>query len=87
MWRLSIDFERRPSARFRKALGDRVPDLRIDSRAALTVALGTAVNDRISAFIARLDPYAVVTPDDIVAAADALAEAGSHPGAAVTSDE
>jgi len=87
MWRLSIDFDRRPSKRVRKALGGRLPDLRFASGQSLMDATVVAAAYRKSAFIAGLDPYASVTPDEIRSAADALSAAGSVPVLEADADE
>ena len=82
MWRLSIDFGRRPSTRVRKALRDRLPDLRIDGGAAFTASLRDAGSARIGAFQADLDPANRVSPEDLRTAADALDSSGPIPGEA-----
>lgn len=73
-WRLGIDFERRPSKRMRKALRERLPDLRIESNDALTVAIRDACAARIEGLRSGLDPSARVTPADLRIAANLLAE-------------
>ncbi|HZJ48093.1 MAG TPA: GTPase domain-containing protein [Acidimicrobiia bacterium] len=75
MWRLGIDFERRPPKRVRKALGALLPDLRIASAGALDEAMRAASSNRVSAFVAALDPYANVSPADLRDAAEDLAAA------------
>ena len=82
MWRLSIDFSRRPSTRVRKALRDRLPDLRIEGSEAFTASLSDAGSARINAFEADLDPANRVSPEDLKTAADALDSSGSTPGEA-----
>jgi len=82
MWRLSIDFGRRPSTRVRKALRDRLPDLRIDGGAAFTASLRDAGSARVGAFQADLDPANRVSPEDLRTAADALDSSGPTPGEA-----
>ena len=82
MWRLSIDFGRRPSTRVRKALRDRLPDLRLDGGAAFTASLRDAGSARIDTFKADLDPSNQVSPEDLRTAADALDSSGSTPGEA-----
>jgi len=82
MWRLSIDFGRRPSNRVRKALRDRLPDLRIDGGAAFSASLRDAGSARIRAFKADLDPANRVSPEDLRTAADALESSGPTPGEA-----
>ncbi len=72
MWRLAVDFDRTPSKRVRKALGARLADLRIDGAADLDAALARSMEPRVEAFLGALDPYALVTPDEIRSAADAL---------------
>jgi hypothetical protein len=82
MWRLSIDFDRRPPRRVRKALRDHLPELRFDRGMALTAALGDAGLARIAAFRTDLDPSNRVSPDELRAAADAIAASGSLTGEA-----
>lgn len=82
MWRLSVDFDRRPSNRIRNALGGRLPDLRFDGGMALTAALRDAGTARIAAFRSDLDPSSRVSPEELRAAADAVAVTGSPPGEA-----
>lgn len=82
MWRLSIDFDRTPPKRVRKALRDQLPELRYDRGVALTVALRDAGSDRIDAFKGDLDPSSRVSPADLRTAADAVAATGSLPGEA-----
>ncbi len=82
MWRLSIDFGRRPSTRVRKALRDRLPDLRLDGGAAFIASLRDAGSARIDAFKADLDPSNRVSPEDLRTAADALDSSGLTPGEA-----
>ncbi|MEA3501987.1 MAG: GTPase [Actinomycetota bacterium] len=77
MWRLSIDFDRRPPKAVRKALRDRLPDLRFDRGAAMTGALRDAGSARIAAFRRNLDPSGGVSADDLRVAADAVAASGS----------
>ena len=87
LWRLSIDFGRRPTKKVRKALRDRIPDLRIERNAAFVEAIGSAGSARIDAFLARLDPLGGVSPEAIREAATALtAGTGSVPKLAVDND-
>lgn len=87
LWRLSIDFGRRPTKKVRKALRDRIPDLRIERNAAFVEAIGSAGSPRIDAFLARLDPLGGVSPEAIREAATALtAGTGSVPKLAVDND-
>ncbi len=79
MWRLSVDFDRQPPERVRRALRDRLPDLRIDRSAALTAALREAGSARIAAFRSDLDPSSRVSAEDLRVAADAVAASGSLP--------
>jgi hypothetical protein len=81
-WRLSVDFDRRPSKRVRKALRDRLPDTRFNQGVALTIALGDAGSARIGAFRTGLDPSSRVSPEDLRTAAVAVAASGSIPGEA-----
>ena len=76
LWRLSIDFGRRPTKKVRKALGDRIPDLRIERNAAFVESIRLAGGARIDAFRARLDPLGGVSPELIRDAAAALADGG-----------
>lgn len=80
MWRLSVDLDRRPTGRVRKALRDRLPDLRFDRNSALTVALRDAGSARIAAFRTDLDPSRRVSAADLRAAADAVSAGGSLTG-------
>lgn len=80
MWRLSIDFDRRPSTRVRKALSGRLPDLRLDRNAALTAALRDAGSAKIEAFRTGLNPSGRVSTGDLRVAADAVATGGLLPG-------
>jgi energy-coupling factor transporter ATP-binding protein EcfA2 len=73
LWRLSIDFGRRPSKKVRKALRDRIPDLRIERNAAFVESIRRAGEPRIDAFRSRLDPLGGVSPQAIRDAAAALA--------------
>ncbi len=82
MWRLSVDFDRRPSNRIRNALRGRLPDLRFDGGMALTAAIRDAGTARITAFRSDLDPSSRVSPEELRAAADAVAVTGSLPGEA-----
>jgi hypothetical protein len=77
MWRLSVDFDRRPPKRVLKALRDRLPDFRFDRGTALTSAMRDAGAVRIAAFRTDLDPSSRVSAEDLRAAADALATSGS----------
>jgi hypothetical protein len=79
LWRLSIDFGRRPTRKVRKALGDRIPDLRIERNAAFIESIRLAGGARIDAFEARLDPLGGVSPESIRDAATALAAGGKRP--------
>jgi hypothetical protein len=78
LWRLSIDFGRRPTKKVRKALRDRIPDLRIERNEAFVEAIRLAGSARISAFRARLDPLWGLSVDSIRDAAMALADGGSR---------
>ncbi|MEA3510627.1 MAG: GTPase domain-containing protein [Actinomycetota bacterium] len=80
MWKLSIDFDRSPSNRVRKALRDQLPDLRFNRGEALTVALRDAGSDKIAAFIRNLDPSSRVSSAALRTAATAVAASGSLPG-------
>jgi len=82
MWRLSVDFDRRPSNRIRKALSGGLHDLRFDGGMALTAALRDAGTARIAAFRSDLDPSNRVSPEDLRTAADAIVPDGSSPGEA-----
>ncbi len=82
MWKLSVDFDRRPPKRVRKALREQLPELRFDQGAALTVALCDAGSARIAAFRTGLDPSSRVSPAELRAAADAVAMTGALPGEA-----
>lgn len=87
LWRLSIDFGRRPTRKVRKALRDRIPDLRIERNEAFVEAIRLAGSAKISAFEARLDPLGGVAPESIRHAAMALAGGGSSgPTAVVDGD-
>jgi len=87
LWRLSIDFGRRPTKKVRKALRDRIPDLRIERNASFVEAIGFAGSARIDAFLARLDPLGGVSPESIRDAATALtAGAGPVPKLVVDDD-
>jgi len=86
MWRLSIDFGRRPSKRVRKALRDRLPDLRIDGGASFSASLRDAGSAKVAAFKSGLDPSSRVSPEDLRTAADALEASGSSPGEASDDD-
>jgi hypothetical protein len=79
IWRLSIDFDRRPTERVRRALRGHLPDLRFDGGAALTGALRDAGSARITAFKLALDPSRRVSPEDLRSAADAVEANGSSP--------
>lgn len=88
LWRLAIDFGRRPSKRVRKAVTGQMPDLRIEGRSAFVGAIRDAGTARIEAFKARLDPLGGVSPNEIRAAAEALAiERSGMRGSAVTDGE
>jgi len=88
LWRLAIDFGRRPTERVRKAVKGHLPDLRIDGRSALVGAIRDAGTARIEAFKARLDPLGGISPDEIRAAAEALTlDWSGLRGSAVTDDE
>ncbi|MEA2023974.1 MAG: GTPase [Actinomycetota bacterium] len=76
MWRLSVDLDRRPPDRVRKALRDRLPDLRFDRNSAFTVALRDTGSSRIAAFRSDLDPSRRVSAADLRAAADAVSTGG-----------
>ena len=78
LWRLSIDFGRRPTKKARKALHDRIPDLRIERNAAFVEGIRLAGSARIDAFLARLDPLGGVSPEAIRDAAMELAAGGSR---------
>ncbi len=82
MWRLSIDFDRRPTKRVRRALRDHLPDLRFDGGVALTRALRDAGSARITEFKRALDPSRRVSPEDLRSAADAVEASGSPPSEA-----
>ncbi|MCL1692286.1 MAG: 50S ribosome-binding GTPase [Actinomycetia bacterium] len=82
MWKLSVDFDRRPPKRVRKALRERLPELRFDQGAALATALRDAGSKRIAAFRAGLDPSSRVSPAELRAAAEAVAATGLVPGEA-----
>ena len=77
VWRLSADFERRPSSQMRRALGERLPEVRYDSGMALMDAMAGASDRRRSAVISGLDPFVDVSPGEIRSAARELGEAGS----------
>ncbi len=79
MWKLSIDFDRGPPKRVRKALRDQLPELRYDRGEALTVAVRDAGSKRIAAFKGDLDPSSRVSPTDLRTAADAVAATGLLP--------
>lgn len=83
MWKLSVDFDRRPSKRVRKALRERLPELRFDRGVALPVALRDAGSTRIDTFRTDLDPSSSVSPAVLRAAADEVAMTGALPGEAV----
>lgn len=72
LWRLSIDFGRRPTKPVRKALRKQTPDLRIERNAAFVEAIRLAGSARIDVFRARLDPLGGVSPEEVRAAATAL---------------
>ncbi|MEN8233578.1 MAG: GTPase domain-containing protein [Actinomycetota bacterium] len=76
LWRLALDFSLRPSKKVRRALRDRLPDLRIDRSDALAVAMREAGGARTAAVVSALDPDAAVSPDDVRVAAEALRAAG-----------
>ena len=78
LWRLSIDFGRRPTKKVRKALRDRIPDLRIERNAAFVESIRLSGGARIDAFQARLDPLGGVSPESIRDAATALAAGGKR---------
>ena len=78
LWRLSIDFGRRPTKKVRKALRDQIPDLRIERNAAFVEGIRLAGSARIDAFLARLDPLGGVSPEAIRDAAVELAAGGSR---------
>ena len=78
LWRLSIDFGRRPTKKVRKALRDQIPDLRIERNAAFVEGIRLAGSARIDAFLARLDPLGGVSPEAIRDAAVDLAGGGSR---------
>lgn len=82
MWKLSVDFDRRPPKRVRKALRERLPEIRFDRGMALPVALRDAGSARIAAFRTDLDPSSRVSPADLRAAADEVAMTGALPGEA-----
>jgi hypothetical protein len=77
MWRLSVDFDRRPPKRVRKALREHLPELRFDRGMALTTAIRDAGSARIAAFRADLDPSRRVSPEELREAADSVAPEGS----------
>ncbi len=60
----------------RKALKDRIPDLRIERNAAFVESIRLAGEARIDAFKARLDPLGGVSPESIREAVMALAAGG-----------
>lgn len=76
MWKLSVDFDRRPPKRVRKALREHLPELRFDQGTALTVALRDAGLARIAAFRSDLDPSSRVSPVELRSAADGVAATG-----------
>jgi hypothetical protein len=80
MWRLSVDFDRRPPKRVRKALREHLPELRFDRGMALTTAIRDAGSARIAAFRADLDPSRRVSPEELREAADSVAPEGSASG-------
>jgi hypothetical protein len=87
LWRLSIDFGRRPTTKVRKALRDQIPDLRIDRNGAFIEAIRLAGAARIDAFQARLDPLGGVSADAIRGAVAALAAGDTRaPSPAVDND-
>jgi energy-coupling factor transporter ATP-binding protein EcfA2 len=87
LWRLAIDFARRPTNRVRKAVKGQLPDLRIEGRSAFVGAIRDAGTARIDGFKARLDPLGGVSPEEIRAAAEALMLDGSGMrGSAVADD-
>ena len=88
LWRLAIDFGRRPTKRVRKAVTGQLPDLRIDGRSTFVRAIRDAGTARIEAFKAQLDPLGGVSPGEIKTAAEALAiEASALRGSTVADDE
>ena len=72
LWRLAIDFARRPTRQVRKAVKRRLPDLRIEGRSTFVAAIRDAGTARIEAFKAHLDPLGGLDPDDIRDAAATL---------------
>ena len=78
LWRLAIDFGRRPTKRVRKAVGTQLPDLRIDRRSAFVTAIRDAGIARIAAFKSRLDPLDGLAPEEIRKTAEALASVASR---------
>lgn len=87
LWRLSIDFGRRPTKKVRKALGSRIPDLRIERNTAFVASIRLAGSARIDAFRARLDPLGGVSPESIRDAAAALAVGGRRGPMPVVDDD
>jgi hypothetical protein len=87
LWRLSIDFGRRPTKKVRKALKDRIPDLRIERNAAFVEAIRRAGSARIDVFRARLDPLGGVSPEAIRDAATALTAGGTPARKPVVNDD
>ena len=80
MWRLAVDFDRSPSKRVRKALRDRLPEVRFDRGAALSIAVSDAGSARVAAFRRDLDPSSRTSADEVRLAADAVAAAGAPSG-------
>jgi energy-coupling factor transporter ATP-binding protein EcfA2 len=87
LWRLSIDFGRRPTKSVRKGLRDQLPDLRIEQNAAFVEAIRRAGAARSDAFRARVDPLDGVSPDEIRAAVEALRDGEDHKREAKVNDD
>lgn len=87
LWRLSIDFDHRPTEIVRKALRDRIPDLRIERHDAFIDAIRRAGLGRIETLKAHLDPPKGTTPERIRGAADALAGLTEHSSMDVVTDD
>ncbi len=87
LWRLAIDFGRRPTKQVRKAVKGRLPDLRIGGRSTFVAAIRDAGTSRIEAFKAHLDPLGGLDPDAIRDAAAVLTrDASLAGGSAVIGD-
>jgi hypothetical protein len=88
LWRLSIDFGRRPSRRTRKAAKGRLPDLRINGRTAFIAAIRDAGTARVGAFKTWLDPLGGTSPEEMRSAAEALSlDASAIRESTVAADE